>query len=300
MGAAALKSLDQHHALEPIRLRDGALIQSWVHPGEGIPLLFLYGLGCGVQHWKYQLRHFQQLGRLTIHLDYRGHGASSLGNPQRPMTIRALSHDLAEVLDHLHVDRAVVLGQSMGGTVALQFAHDHSDRVAGMVLQGSPGRNPLANTRVGQETVTALRAMIALNKLAPDWARGINQLLSRAAPLAREIVRIKGFNPSLARTDDIDEYIAQFFAVDPNLFYELADDLADFDVSQLDHLIECPALVLAGAKDDVIPVEECRWLAKRLPAAELEVMQHGSHCPHLDDPPHVNRRIEKFLGTYDI
>jgi pimeloyl-ACP methyl ester carboxylesterase len=47
-------------------------------------------------------------------------------------------------------------------------------------------------------------------------------------------------------------------------------------------------------------VEECKWLAKRLPMAELDIIPHGSHCPHLDDPVYVNQRIDKFLATYSF
>ena len=285
-------------AAGPVRLRDGARIQTWVSAGQGTPLVFLYGLGCSINHWKYQLAHCQKAGRLTIHFDYRGHGQSSLGDPLRPLTIKTLSEDLREILDHLSIDRAVLMGQSMGGTVALQFAHDHASRCAGLVLQGSPGRDPYRHMKIGDTSRAALNLLIALNKLAPDWVRFLNSAAGRAPSIAREIVRLKGFNPKLARTDDIDEYLKNFFATDPNIFYELADDLKDFDVSALPRLIEIPSLIIAGAKDHIVPVEECVWLAKRLPMAELDIMPHGSHCPHLDDPAYVNNRIEQFLNTY--
>lgn len=231
-------------------------------------------------------------------MDYRGHGASSLGNPLRPLTIKTLSEDLREVLDRLSVEQAVILGQSMGGTVAMQFAHDHPSRTVGLVLQGSPGRDPYGNMQIGDTGKAALKVMIGLNKFAPDWVRFLNNTAAKAPSIAREIVRLKGFNPHLAKTEDIEEYLRHFFATDPNIFYELAEDLGDFDLSKLENSIEAPTLILAGAKDHVVPIEECKWLAKRLPMAELEIMPHGSHCPHLDDPIYVNRRIDRFLDTY--
>jgi pimeloyl-ACP methyl ester carboxylesterase len=285
-------------AAAPVRLRDGATIQTWVKSGWGTPLVFLYGLGCSISHWKYQLAHAQAAGRLTVHMDYRGHGASTFGKPLRPLSIKTLSQDLKEVLDQLSIETAVVLGQSMGGTVALQFAHDHPKRCSGLVLQGAPGRNPFGPMRIGDTGRAALKLMITLNKIAPIWVKFLNKTAGRAPGIARELVRLKGFNPTLARTEDIEEYLRHFFATDPNIFYELADDLKDFDVSQFDNLIESPTLIIAGAKDNMVPLEECRWLAKRLPMAELEVINHGSHCPHLDDPILVNHRIDRFLGTY--
>ena len=285
-------------AAAPIELRDGAMIQTWVHGGLGTPLVFLYGLGCSIAHWKYQLAHARQMGRLTVHMDYRGHGASNLGNPLRPLTIKTLSHDLREVLDRLSIERAIILGQSMGGTVAMQFAHDHPTRCAGLILQGSPGRDPYGNMQIGDTGRAALKVLMTLNKVAPDWIRFLNKTAARAPAIAREVVRLKGFNPHLAKTEDIEEYLRHFFATDPNIFYELAEDLGEFDVNKLDHLIESPTLILAGAKDNVVPLEECKWLAKRLPMAELEIIPHGSHCPHLDDPIYVNKRIDRFLDTY--
>lgn len=290
-----------HHTQEaaaPVMLRDGACIQAWVAPGRGVPMVFLYGLGCSIKHWKYQLHHAQAQGHLTVHMDYRGHGTSTLGAPIRPLSIKTLSHDLREVLNQLGIETAVILGQSMGGTVAMQFAHDHPSRCSGLVLQGSPGRNPYNHMRIGDTGVAALNLMMTLNRVAPDWVRFLNSAAGKAPAIAREIVRLKGFNPKLAKTEDIDEYLRHFFATDPNIFYELAEDLRDFDVSQLPQLIEVPTLIIAGGKDHVVPVEECRWLAKRLPMAELEVMPHGSHCPHLDDPGFVNARIDQFLSTY--
>lgn len=285
-------------AAAPVVLRDGATIQTWVKNGWGTPLVFLYGLGCSISHWKYQLAHAQAAGRLTVHMDYRGHGASTLGKPLRPLTIKTLSHDLREVLDQLSIETAVILGQSMGGTVALQFAHDYPKRCVGLVLQGAPGRNPFGFMKIGEASMAALKLMITLNKIAPVWVKFLNKTAGRAPAIARELVRRKGFNATLAKTEDIEEYLKHFFATDPNIFYELADDLRDFDVTRFESIIDAPTLILAGAKDNMVPLEECKWLAKRLSMAELEIIAHGSHCPHLDDPLYVNHRIDRFLSTY--
>jgi sigma-B regulation protein RsbQ len=287
-------------AAAPILLRDGAKIQTWVQPGHGTPLVFLYGLGCSISHWKHQLIHAQETGRLTVHMDYRGHGASSLGESLRPLTIKTLSQDLFEVLHQLSIDNAVFLGQSMGGTVALQFAHDYPTHCAGLVLQGAPGRNPYLAMRIGDTGRAALKLMISLNKVAPEWVRFLNKAAGQAPSVIRELIRRKGFNPALAKDSDIEEYLRYFFATDPKIFYELADDLQSFDVSKLDHLIEKPALIIAGALDHMVPVNECKWLARRLPMAELEIIAHGSHCPQLDDPVYVNQRIDRFLDTYNF
>jgi pimeloyl-ACP methyl ester carboxylesterase len=284
----------------PIVLRDGALIQCWVHPGAGTPLVFLYGLGCSRFHWKYQVREAQMAGRLTVQIDYRGHGKSTIGSPLRPLSIRTLSHDVAEASKQLGISESVILGQSMGGNVALQLASDYPNLVKALVLQASPGREPFARMRLGRVALHAIKFMTTLNRRAPNLTRRINSSASKAKAIVREIVRRQGFNAELAKSEDIDEYIAHFFANDPNIFYELIEDLADFNISHFKRPIECPTLIISGARDNVVPVEECQWLARRLPGAELEVIAHGSHCPHLEDPKLVNKRIWAFLKTYDL
>ena len=145
------------HRLDPVELPDGARIQVWVSPGVGTPLLFLYGLGCSNAHWKYQVKHFQNLGALTIQLDLRGHGASTLGTPTRPLSIKSLSQDIVAVLSKLNVSETVLLGQSMGGSIALQLAHDHPDLIKALILQGSPGRNPFERMNIGIPVRTAVK-----------------------------------------------------------------------------------------------------------------------------------------------
>jgi pimeloyl-ACP methyl ester carboxylesterase len=64
--------------------------------------------------------------------------------------------------------------------------------------------------------------------------------------------------------------------------------------------VGCPALAIAGGRDQLVPLGEMRRLVKHLPAGELFVVPHGSHCPHFDDPGLVNRRIERFLGMHGL
>lgn len=281
-----------------IELDDGAQIQVWVHPGRGTPLVFLYGLGCGISHWKYQVQHFQEQGFLTIQMDLRGHGESTLGAPERPLSIKTLSSDTAKVLAHLNVNEAIVLGQSMGGTIGLHLAHDYPELIKALILQGSPGRDPFSRMNLGIPVRTVIKMLETLRNRTPNWLHKVTSMSFVAPVLARELVRAKGFSSHLAKTEDIDQYLQDFFASDPEVFSELADDLALFDITKFEHQINCPTLIIAGSQDKIIPVEECRWLSKRLPGSHLEVIPHGSHCPHLEDPHEFNRRIGTFLQTY--
>jgi pimeloyl-ACP methyl ester carboxylesterase len=211
-----------------------------------------------------------------------------------------LESDIAAVCAVRGITSATILGQSMGGTLALKFAHGHRDLIKGLVLLAAPPRPPSQTFQLGKIGSAAWHAAIALNKARPSALRtgmlGVRRLMR---PM-REIIRVLGFNPYLANTADVEQYVEELLNADPNLFWDLAADLEGLEIDKLTPDIKCPTLVIAGARDQVVPLDHSVWLAKRLPAAELEIVKHGSHCPHFDDPPLVNRRIERFLKTHAL
>lgn len=268
--------------------------------GDGRVLVFVYGLGCSIFHWKHQLPYLLRTGHRIIWFDYRGHGRSPALPPGTRLRLSTLEHDIAAVCLALGVKVFTLMGQSMGGSLALKFAHSYPQMVAGLVLLAAPPKPPSQTFKIGRIGTAAWRAAIALNKTSPAVVRqGMSGIRRLMKPMA-EVIRVLGFNPYLANTADIEEYVEELLAVDPNLFWDLAADLEDLDLEKLTPDIACPTLVIAGARDQVVPLDHAVWLTKRLPAAEIEIVKHGSHCPHFDDPPLVNRRIEKFLKTHGL
>src|SRR5262249_46065462 len=150
-------------------------------------------------------------------------------SPEPPRTSRlgidTIVGDIRALCAYRGVTQATFLGQSMGGAIALAVAQAAPALARAVILLASPGRDvgghlpaqPLANW--------LWQGAIVLNKILPNAVK-FSGTLSR--PLAkhpalflamREVVRLGGFNPSLARTDDIDEYLSGVLAVDPNLFF---------------------------------------------------------------------------------
>ncbi len=271
--------------------------------GEGKTLFYLYGLGCSIKHWKYTLSHFNGKYR-QVWIDFRGHGASDPLPATRRLTYDHIVADILKLCEARGITEATFLGQSLGGTIALYLA-DRAPQglVEKMVLLASPGRDPGANLP-GQPFSYALwRSLIGMNQRYPELLRKAGRalpMLGRIKPIKvpfREFIRHQGFNPELSRTEDIEEYVNHLFTIDPNLFLDMARDLKDFDVANLKNSITCPVLMISGAHDQVVPVKEAQRTAKLLPNARLEVIPYGSHCPHFDDPPLVNRLIEGFLDV---
>ncbi|WP_270180415.1 alpha/beta fold hydrolase [Alkalihalobacillus sp. CinArs1] len=100
--------------------------------GEGLPLIFLHppGMGHAVFHKQKELTRFFRV----LLIDMRGHGKSSSGNDE--LSISLLADDLENFMDALHIDRAVIIGYSSGGSIAQEFAIHHQHRVAALVLCG--------------------------------------------------------------------------------------------------------------------------------------------------------------------
>lgn len=98
----------------------------------GLPVVFVHSLAGNSTHWAAQLGHLRR-DRRAVAFDIRGHGRSA--PPKKgDYTIAAMAADVAAVVDTLGLDRFVLVGHSMGGGVALVYAGDHPDRVAGLVL----------------------------------------------------------------------------------------------------------------------------------------------------------------------
>jgi 3-oxoadipate enol-lactonase len=98
---------------------------------EGIPLVFINPLGSDLRIWNDVVSHLKHHFSL-IRFDKRGHGLSDA--PPDPYTMRELSGDVNGLLDHLGIERAVLVGMSVGGLIALQYALDFSGRIMALVL----------------------------------------------------------------------------------------------------------------------------------------------------------------------
>lgn len=272
--------------------------------GDGPPLFYIYGLGCSIRHWKYPMAHLGARGYRQIWMDFRGHGRSKM-NARDRLSIRQIVGDLRALCAFREVEAATFLGQSMGGTIALQLAHDAPELVKSLVLLASPARDPARDFKLQPLSRWVWNGMIGLNRVMPALMPAVTGAFAPhggknpvAMALAIEVIRWQGFNPELAKSEDIEEYVGKVLEVNPKLFFDMAEDLATFDVAKLPRVIDCPTLIIAGAKDQIVPLAETWRLAKLLPAAEVAIIDHGSHCPHFDDPGLVCRRLETFLRVH--
>jgi 3-oxoadipate enol-lactonase len=247
--------------------------------GSGPPLLLIAGLSGTSQGWEVLQPAMSERFRV-IAFDNRGAGRSSA--PTGPYTTRQMADDAAALLDHLGIERAHVIGHSMGGMIAQELALAHPERVDRLVLLGTAARlhplisGPWLNTWVqAVEPGTDPRDVVLF--LMP-WF----------------------FTPAfMAHHDQVEAALAEWLS-DPypapahGVAAQAAASRAHDTLDRLPR-IAAPTLVLVGAEDIVTPVTCSRELAAGIPGACLQVLERCGHIPDAEYPEAVSDALLAFL-----
>jgi 3-oxoadipate enol-lactonase len=255
----------------PVTVTDNTSIDYDIQ-GEGPALVLINGLGFGRWGWFKQVpalsRHFR-----TITFDVRG--ARDLEG------VGTLADDVVDLLDHLGVRKAHVLGASLGGFVAQELALRRPDLVDGLVLVCTSygGRGP--------ETMSprALADMIGWGSFSAEGAarRGLETATSEAYRAGHE--------------EEFEQIVRWRLADSPSLaaYYGEAVAGSRFDVSGDVGHITSPTLVIHGSEDRYVPVANAAALAEAIPGAKLRVLGDAGHLVFIERAGDVNREIITFL-----
>jgi len=262
--------------------------------GEGPPLVFCYGIACSSLHWTYQIDYFRQNYR-CIWFDYRGHRHTPL--PQNPstLTVDSCTQDLKAVLDFLEVEDAVFLGHSMGVNVVLDFARKFPERVKTLVLANGTPKRPLETLLGGNFLIPAFNLLSRYEKEKPSIVEQVWKLQEKTKLIGNALGML-GFNRALSAPEDIRTYAHQIAELPPAVLTRMMDDYQNFDATPWLHEIAKPTLILSGDSDLITPPHTQDLMMQLMPNAELQRIQHGSHCSTLDLPDYVNLLIERFLA----
>lgn len=263
--------------------------------GEGLPIVFCYGIACSTLHWTYQIDYFRKNYR-CIWFDYRGHRHTPL--PERPesMTIEASARDLKAVLDFLDIPKADIAGHSMGVSVVLQFARMEPGRVSRMILANGTPKRPLDTLLGGNYLGPAFELLTRYERMRPDIVQSLWRLQDKGFT-GNLMFGTLGFNRHLCEPEDVRTYTRQIAELPPLVLTQMMSDYQNFDATPWLHEIPHRTLILSGEKDVITPPATQDLLHQLLPSSELVRIRHGSHCSTLDLPEYVNLLMEKFLNS---
>jgi len=250
--------------------------------GQGYPLLLIRGFGSNADHWYSQVPAFSRAYR-TIVFDNRGMARSE--KPEGPWSISAMAADAAGLLDALDIPRAHVLGLSMGGMIAQRVAIDYPEKVRGLVLACTHCGGEHA-FQAADEVKEKLRryAVTGSPEAAIDAMSSLfsRHTLTHAHDLILEYARVsRGFPPDPAVLE------AQLGAV---MGHDAWAQLPE---------ISAPTLVLTGDEDILIPPDNARILAERIPDARLRVIEGGAHQFVVEKADAFNAAVLAFLNGLD-
>ena len=223
-------------------------------------LVFVHGSGGTGLVWRYQLERFPDALAVTL----PGHPD---GEPCDG--IEGAAAWLREELGRQGVGRPVIVGHSLGGAIALQYALDHPGEAAGLVLVGSGAR-----LRVLPATLAALEQ--ALDR--PESFKGmVADSWKKAAP------------------DMAAQLDAQAVALGPAPFLNDLRACDRFDVIERLGEIATPTLAITGTEDVMTPPKYAEFLVGRMPDATVELVEGGTHFVFVEQPGRVNDAIAGFL-----
>ena len=246
--------------------------------GAGAPLVLIPGFGTGLWIWFKQVPAFSKEFR-TLAFDPRG--VSRSDKPEAPMTIRTIADDLAALLRALRIESAHILGASFGGFVAQEFALAYSEMTRSLTLCCT-SFGGAHHVPPSVETLQALASTKGLN----TQQRVRENLLLAFSPEFVERNR--------EEVEKVIELRAQNFVPEHAYLNQLQAAL-DFDAEERVSRISVPTLVLTGDADIIVPMQNSRNLAARIPDARLVIIKGGSHTFFLEQAEEVNAAVLDFI-----
>jgi pimeloyl-ACP methyl ester carboxylesterase len=256
-------------------------------------VLLCDGIGCDGYVWRY-LR--SDLGpRFVLHPHYRGHGRTAAPRDPARVSIEDLADDVACVLDDALVERAVLVGHSMGVQVSLETYRRHPDRVAGLVLVCGAPSHPLRT----------FRGSAALEEILPvvqKWIHRvpgiINRVTRRVLPtrLAFEVASRLEIRRELVEPGDFMPYLEGMARIDSRLFVAMLSAANQHSADDLLASIAVPTLVVAAGRDGFTPPDRSRAMAEAISGAELLEIPNASHTAPIERPHLVDWTIRDFLS----
>jgi 2-hydroxy-6-oxonona-2,4-dienedioate hydrolase len=256
---------------------DGAKIY-FESAGVGPAVVFIHAGVSDRRMWDPQFDYFADRFHV-VRYDLRGFGKSEM--PDLPYSNRA---DLGKVLQFLGIEKAALVGCSMGGSAAIDFTLENPERVLALVTVGSgvSGWNEWSDEGIRHWTEFMRLAKAGEIERAREleavlWLDGPGRELSRIDPTYRRRAReIHKDNFSLAREAHPEEELS------PPAIRRLGE-------------IKCPTLVLVGDSDMPEILKVASYLAKEIPGARLATVANAAHLPNLEHPDEFNAIVKEFL-----
>ncbi|MFQ5678044.1 MAG: alpha/beta fold hydrolase [Gemmatimonadota bacterium] len=261
-----------------LELSDGERV-AYVDAGEGTPILWVPGADGVKETWRFQLPLFAARYR-TVAPDLRRRITPT-------HTFDRLTEDLAELMDRLETGPVVLVGQSLGGAIALRFAYRFPERVRALVVCNSLAR--VAYDHVGLNRTALVPLAIGTTRYLPT-----SLAAAAAAVWSRLAVWIYDDSPGRARLVEYALWTGPR-TVPASVSTARVNLLKGRDLRPELSSISAPTLVVKGSEDSYCPAEWSLEIAAGIPGARYVPMPRGGHCAHISMSEEFNRILSSWL-----
>lgn len=269
--------------------------RAFVRAGKGPALLLLHGIGNNCHTWGGVIDRLAPT-HTVIAPDLLGHGASD--KPRGDYSIAAYANGMRDLLTVLDIERATVVGHSLGGGIALQFAYQFPERCERLAVVGSGGLGPELSAGLRAAALPGAELVLtALTGLSGPLRLGF-QALERIGDLGgwRRLRDLAEAGDALLALKDVEARRA---------FLRTLRGVVDARgqaVTALDRLYladAIPMLVVWGGRDPIVPARHAETVRGLVPSARIEVFREAGHWPHLDEADRFASVLLDFIASTD-
>jgi pimeloyl-ACP methyl ester carboxylesterase len=262
--------------------------------GTGPPVVLIHGMVNSSRHWEAVALRLAAAGYTVIAPDLIGHGDSA--TPRGDYSLGAHAAAIRDMLAVIGVERASIVGHSLGGGVAMQFFYQFPQRTERLALVSSGGLGREVSPMLRGAALPGVSGLLALAA-----HRGVLAALARAGERMRERGSSKGvYLQAIARALRPLEQPGARTAFVHTLRSVI--DIHGQRVSAQDRLYlleRFPTLIVWGERDQTIPVKHGLEARDAIPGARFETLPRAAHFPHLEDPDGLATVLRDWLDSTD-
>lgn len=249
-----------------------------VHGAGPRTLVMIRGLGSNLLSW------YEQIDELSRHYKcvvFDNRGAGRTDKPDAPYSIKQMADDTAGLMDALGIGPAALLGISMGGMIAQEFALNHHEKLRCLIL----GCTHFGGARVAQSPPEIVAAVMAGTSATPQQQKQQLQAVFCDNTIDRPEV-VEKHNRIRAQ-----------YAIPPFAFTLQTQAISAFDASARLGEIHVPTMVITGREDRLVAPQNSKLIAKRIPGAVLKELP-GGHLFMAEYPEQFNRAVIEFIDAH--
>ncbi|MBI5476761.1 MAG: alpha/beta fold hydrolase [Ignavibacteriales bacterium] len=249
-------------------------------PKTDTTIIFIHGFPLSKEMWKPQMEEFKK-EYSVLSYDVRGHGLSDVGNGQ--YTIEYCVDDLFGLMDILHIQKAVLVGLSMGGYIALRAVEKHEDRFKGLVLCDTRSEDDTNEIKIKRAHQAKSVKIYGMNKFA-------NLFL----PTALTQNNVKKRTDVFRRMHDIIERNSSNAMAGIMIALAARTNTTPFLPS-----IKIPTLIMVGQFDEITPPSVSIQMKEKITDSEMHIIPDAAHLSNTENPDEFNKYLHKFLKSLD-